>query len=397
MKKPKPDTLIVNAGRDPAANHGVVNPPVYRASTIVHRTVAELHEAQKRRDPTKTRYGRYGTPTTFALEQAVAELEGGHQSIAVASGVAAIASVLMAFVKSGDHVLMVDSVYGPSRRFCDSVLARFGVATTYYDPRIGAGISRLIQPNTRLVFLESPGSLTFEMQDVPAITAAARKAGAMTALDNTWATPLYFRPLAHGVDVSIMSATKYIGGHSDLMMGIITTTEPAFARVRRAVDDFGGCAGPDDCYLALRGFRTLSVRLARHQENGLALARWLKARPEVARVLHPALPDDPNHALWKRDCAGASGLFGFELKPVPEHAVAAMLDGMELFGMGYSWGGFESLILPVDPRPMRTAVPWTAPGPLIRVHAGLEDPADLTADLERGFARLAAAGGKRPS
>ena len=393
MKKRKPDTLLVSAGRDPEANHGIVNPPVYHASTIVFPTVAALHDSQRRRDARKTRYGRHGTPTTFALEEAVAELEGGHQTIALGSGVAAITATLAAFVKAGDHLLVVDSCYGPTRRFCDTVLKRFGVATTYYDPRIGAGIARLIQPNTRLIFLESPGSLTFEMQDVPAIADAARAANVVTAMDNTWATPLYFRPLAHGVDISVLSATKYIAGHSDLMMGLITATEAAYSAVRRAVEDFGGSAAPDDCYLALRGFRTLSVRLARHYENGLKLARWLQQRPEVARVIHPGLPEHPDHALWKRDFAGACGLFAIELKPVPEAAVAAMLDGLDLFGMGYSWGGFESLILPADPRPYRTAVPWAAAGPLIRIHAGLEDPEDLIADLEAGFARLRAAAG----
>ncbi len=388
MKKPKPDTLLVSAGRDPAANHGVVNPAVYHASTIVFPTVAALYAAQKDRDPKKTRYGRYGTPTTFALEEAIAALEGGHQSIVVGSGVQACIAALMAFVKSGDHLLMVDSVYGPTRRFCNTVLARFGVATTYYDPRISAGIASLIQPNTKLIFLESPGSGTFEVQDVPAIVAEARKAKLVTMIDNTWATPLYFKPLALGVDVSILSATKYIGGHSDLMMGIITCNEATFPTVRRAVDDIGGTAAPDDCYLALRGLRTMGVRLARHQENGLALARWLADRPEVARVCHPALPADPDHALWRRDFTGASGLFAIELKPVSDKAVAAMLDGLDLFGMGYSWGGFESLIVPVDTKSTRSAKPWDGTGPLLRLHAGLEDPEDLIADLERGFERL---------
>ncbi|MBI3453149.1 MAG: cystathionine beta-lyase, partial [Rhodospirillales bacterium] len=291
----------------------------------------------------------------------------------------------------GDHALVVDSIYGPTRRVCDTLLARFGVEVTYYDPAVGAGIAALIRPNTRLVFLETPGSLSFEMQDVPAIAAAARKAGAITVIDNTWATPLYFRPLAHGVDVSLVAATKYIGGHADLMMGILTATEAAFPKLRQAADDLGGCAGPDDCFLALRGLRTLGVRLARHFETGLILARWFQRRPEVARVLHPALPGDPGHDLWRRDFTGASGLFGIELKPVPRRALAAMLDGMKLFGMGYSWGGYESLLIPTDPRPLRTARPWAATGQLLRVHAGLESPDDLIADLDAGFNRLKAA------
>jgi cysteine-S-conjugate beta-lyase len=388
MDKPKPDTIVVNAGRDPAANHGVVNPPVYHASTILFPTVEALHAAQKQRNPTKSRYGRYGTPTTFALEEAVCALEGGHHSIVVGSGVAGIVVALLAYVKAGDHVLMVDTVYGPSRRFCDTVLARFGVNTTYYDPAIGGGIASLIRDNTKVIFLESPGSLTFEMQDVPAIVAAAKARKITTVLDNTWATPLFFRPLSLGVDVSLLSATKYIAGHSDLMMGILTANEAAYPALRRAADDLGAASGPDDCYMALRGLRTLSVRLQRHQETGLTLARWLQQRPEVARVLHPALPDDPGHTIWKRDYTGASGLFAIELKPVGEASVAAMLDGLELYGMGYSWGGFESLALPSDPGPIRTATSWKGRGPLIRIHAGLEDPADLIADLEKGFARL---------
>jgi len=262
------------------------------------------------------------------------------------------------------------------------------VSTTYYDPGIGGGIATLIRDNTKVIFLESPGSLTFEMQDVPAIVAVAKARKITTVLDNTWATPLFFRPLSLGVDVSLLSATKYISGHSDLMMGILTANEAAYPALRRAADDFGAASGPDDCYMALRGLRTLSVRLQRHQETGLTLARWLKQRPEVARVLHPALPDDPGYPIWKRDYTGASGLFAIELKPVGEASVAAMLDGLEFYGMGYSWGGFESLALPSDPSAIRTATAWKDRGPLIRIHAGLEDPADLIADLEKGFARL---------
>lgn len=390
----KPDTRLTTAGRDPKANFGIVNPPVYHASTVLFPTLEQLELASRHREPGKVYYGRYGTPTTFALEDAIAALDGGYRAIAVGSGVAAITATLAAFLKQGDHVLMVDNVYGPSRRICDKFFGRFGISTTYYDPLIGGGIAELIQPNTRLIFLESPGSLTFEVQDVPAIVAAAKQAGVVTVMDNTWATPLYFKPLAFGVDVSVQAATKYIGGHSDLMMGIITTTEAAYQPVRLSVNDFGCASGPDDCYLALRGLRTLSVRLARHWETGLTLARWLKAQPEVQRILYPALADDPGYALWRRDFTGATGLFSFVLKPTSRQCLAAMVDGMELFGMGYSWGGFESLLLPTDPAPIRSATKWTAPGPLMRVHAGLEDPDDLIADLEHGFERMHKAEGR---
>ena len=387
----KEDTLLTTAGRNPEANFGIVNPPVYHASTVLFPTLDALEAAQRQRQPGKVYYGRNGTPTTFALEDAVAAIEGGYRAIAVGSGVAAITAAILAFVKAGDHILIVDSVYGPTRRFCDTVLARFGVETTYYDPLIGGDIANLMRPTTRLVLLESPGSLTFEVQDVPAIVAAAKAAGAATVMDNTWATPLYFKPLAHGVDVSVQAGTKYIGGHSDVMLGMITATEAAYSRVRSAVNDLGHHAAPDDCYLALRGLRTMSVRLKRHHETGLALARWLAERPEVTRVRHPALPSDPGHALWRRDFTGASGLFAFELEPTPRHALAAMLDHLGLFGMGYSWGGYESLLIPADPRQFRTARPWQAQGPLLRVHAGLEDPEDLIADLDRALARRRAA------
>lgn len=388
----KPDTLLGHLGRDPARYFGVVNPPVHRASTLLFETVEDFEGA--RSDPLgkgRSSYARYGTPTTFSLEDAVAELEGGNGAIAVPTGLAAIASTLVTYLSAGDHALVSDSVYQPTRRVCDDLLTRFGVETTYYDPLIGADIASLMRPNTKLVFMESPGSLTFEVQDVPAIAAAARAAGAATVLDNTWATPLYFNPLAHGVDVVIHSATKYIVGHADAMLGLIVTGEAEYRRLRRSVVVLGHAAAPDDVYLALRGLRTLSVRLARHQANGLTLARWLRDRPEVARVLHPALPDDPGHALWRRDFSGASGLFGVVLQPYPKRAVSAMLNGLELFGIGVSWGGYESLILPVDPNTARSATTWEAPGPTLRIHAGLEDPNDLIADLAAGFERLSRA------
>jgi len=389
-KSKKPDTLLTHAGRSPEANFGVVNPPVYHASTILHTTVASLEAAQKNRYSQVT-YGRWGTPTTFAFEEAVAAVEGGYRAIAFCSGAAACQNTILAFVKSGDHVLLPDSVYGPVRNFAGGFLRRFGVEASFYDPLIGAGIEALLRDTTRLVYLESPGSHTFEVQDVPAIVACAKARGISTAIDNTWAAPLFFKPLALGVDAEIISATKYIVGHSDAMMGVAVCSEESFARVREMASLLGNHAAPDDCYLALRGLRTAGVRLRQHQGQGLALAEWLGRRPEVERVLHPALPSCPGHDLWKRDFTGASGLFSIVLKrDIAKAAVDAMLDGMELFGMGASWGGFESLILPGHPERLRTVKPWQD-GTLLRIHAGLEDRADLIADLERGFARLNAA------
>ncbi len=389
-KSRKIDTLLTHAGRAPEENFGIVNPPVYHASTVLHPTVAALEAAGTNRYNQVT-YGRHGTPTSFALEEAMAAIEGGHRAVAFCSGAAACFAAILAFVKAGDHVLVTDSVYGPVRGFATGFLERFGVAVTFYDPRIGGGIDRLIQPNTRLVYLESPGSLTFEVQDVPAIVARAKARGVRTVIDNTWAAPLFFKPLALGVDVSVISATKYVVGHSDAMMGVAVCTDESFLPVRNAATLLGNHAAPDDCYLALRGLRTAGVRLRQHEMQGLALAGWLMQRPEIERVLHPALPGNRDHAVWRRDFTGASGLFAIELKRgYQPHAIAAMLDGMELFGMGASWGGFESLILPVHPERLRTAVPWTG-GPVLRLHAGLEDKDDLIADLVSGFGRLQAA------
>ncbi|MGZ8401458.1 MAG: cystathionine beta-lyase [Methyloceanibacter sp.] len=376
-------TRLVHAGREPARQHGFVNTPIYRGSTVIFPTMAAL-EAN---DQAFT-YGRLGTPTVRALEEAIAELEGGHRTLLTPSGLSAIATSLLAFLAAGDELLIVDSVYRPARRFCDNVLARLGVTVTYYDPLIGAGIEKLITNKTKVVFTESPGSQTFEVQDIPVIAEAAHAAGAVVVLDNTWATPLYFKPFAHGADVSIQAATKYIGGHADIMLGAITTSERTAAAIAKTHEDFGLCVGPEDVYLGLRGLRSLGVRLERHQRSGLELARWLAGRPEVARVIHPALPADSGHALWARDFTGASGLFSIVLKPVPRTKLAAMVDGLSLFGMGYSWGGFESLILPFDPSAYRTATKWQAEGPALRLHAGLEDVEDLKADLEAGFARL---------
>ncbi len=388
----KDDTTIVHAGRKPFDNHGIVNPPVYHASTVLFPTVEAWEQARERRDqPGTIVYGRRGTPTTFALQDAMAELEGADHCLAVPSGLAAITAPLLAFLDPGDHMLMVDAVYYPARRFADTLLARMGVETTFYDPAIGAGITGLIRQNTRVVYLEAPGSQTFEMQDVPAIAEVARKAGAVTMMDNTWATPLYFKPLDFGVDISIMAATKYIVGHSDAMLGLVSARDEHFARVRDSAWTLGMAVGPDDCYLGQRGLRTLSARLARHQESAMKLAEWFEARPEVDRVLYPALPGDPGHEIWKRDFKGASGLFGVVLRDASRDAVAAMLNGYRYFGMGGSWGGYESLVLPTQPERLRSATTWDAPGPTLRYHAGLEDADDLIADLEAGFERLRAA------
>jgi cystathionine beta-lyase len=387
-KPPKPledTTLASHVGRRPDDHQGLVNVPVHRASTILFPTLAELRAATRDRD--QMDYGRQGTPSTFALQDAIAALEGGGKTVVVPSGASAITTALMSVAKAGGHFLVTDAVYGTTRYFCDGILKTFGVKTTYFDPTIGGAIADLIQPETVAIFMEAPGSLTFEVHDIPAIVAVAKAhPNIVTLFDNTWATPLFFKPLSHGIDISIQSITKYIGGHADLMMGSITADGKVFDQVRRTVRGLGLFVSPDDCFLALRGLRTLAPRLDRHQATGFALARWLEARPEVLRVLHPGLESFPGHALWERDFAGASGLFSIVVGPDAE--VAAMVDEMELFGMGYSWGGYESLILPVDMKSARTAGPWNDPRQILRIHAGLEDPGDLIADLEAGLSRL---------
>ena len=386
----KKDTLLVHKGRRPGDNHGIVNPPVYHASTVISPTLAEF-EAKDRKAFQGVQYGRTGTPTTFALEEAVTALYGGHKTVSLSSGLAAVSVSMLAMLKQGDHALVADNVYGPTRaRTCDGLLKRSGVDVTYFDP--ARSIGGLLKPETRVVFFESPGSLTFEMLDVPAIAAVAHDAGAVVLMDNTWATPLFFRALDHGVDIVIEAATKYIGGHADVMLGVVTvSTEEQFQQIKWTANALGNCPGPDDCYLGLRGLRTLSVRLERHQRNALKVAEWLQARPEVDRVLYPALPDDPGHDLWKRDFTGASGLFGVVLKDVSKDAVAKMLDGMDLFAMGASWGGYESLMIPTDPGRYRSASEWPPAGPSLRLHIGLEDLDDLIEDLEKGLGRLTSA------
>lgn len=384
-------TQLAHLGRPAQAGaRTVVNPPVMRASTVLFPSVADM-EADAATPYDGLHYGRQGTQTTFALEEAAAALDGAYRAIALPSGLAAISVAVLGYLAAGDHMLVVDSAYGPTRRLADLFLKRFGVETTYYAPGVGAGIAELFRPNTKVIYTESPGSLTFELSDIAAITAVAKARGIATVMDNTWATPLFFKPLDHGVDIAIQAATKYVVGHSDAMMGLVSCTRAAWPKAREAAGLLGYHAGPDECALALRGLRTMEIRLRRHQDSALIVADWLAARPEVRRVLHPARPDHPDHALFTRDFLGSSGLFGVVIDPVTKPQLAAMLDGLRLFGMGYSWGGFESLIIAPNPHKLRTASPWTEPGQLLRLHIGLEDPADLIADLDAGFARLHAA------
>lgn len=392
-----PGTYLVGAGRKtewtrmPDRPGAIVNPPVWRASTILFDDVAHLRAAGQDTHE-KLYYGRRGTPTGWALADALTGLEpGAAGTMLYPSGVAAIAGALLAVVKPGSQLLMVDSAYDPTRTMCNGLLAEFGVETVFYDPLIGAGIADLITDRTAAIFLESPGSLTFEVQDIPAIVAAAQARGVPTILDNTWATPLYLPALSLGVDISLLACTKYIVGHSDVMMGSVTANARWWPRIRARAYGLGQTVSADDAALALRSLRTLEIRLARHRDNALAVAQWLAARPEVARVLHPALPDCPGHAIWARDFRGSTGLFSIVLAGGGEAERAAFIDALRLFGIGYSWGGFESLALPVDPAKYRTARAWEAEGPLVRLHIGLETAEDLIADLEQGLGAWRAA------
>jgi cysteine-S-conjugate beta-lyase len=380
----KPDTILVNSGRYHGDFGGVVNPPVVRASTILYPNVGAYRSSRAMKFGT-LRYGRYGTQTAFALQEAIAELEGGAGAVICPSGLAAITMVLRALLRPGDHVLVVDTVYGPTRSFCDSVLAEEGIAVTYYDPR-AADLESELTPRTRVVYAESPGSLTFETQDLPSLARLCRQHGAALVADSTWATPMCSNPLRLGVDVVIHSATKYIVGHSDAMLGVAVATSEYLSRLQNHAAGHGVIAGPDDCWLALRGLRSLGVRVRQHQCCAQALTAWFSAQPQVQRILFPAWPQDPGHALWRRDFKGASGLFGIEFRATMTDHLDRFIDDLDLFGIGSSWGGFESLILPS--KPVRTAgqVPQ---GPLVRIHAGLEDPDDLIADLERALAHTA--------
>lgn len=383
----KKDTLLTQTGRDPEKYQGMVNVPVFRTSTVLYPNL-ETYEAPRDGEFSKVTYGRNGTPTTRAFEDAIAALEGGYRAVALPSGLAAIAAGISAFVGSGDHLLVADSVYAPTRNFCDRQLKKNGAEIEYYDPLLGDGIAKLLRPNTKAVFCEAPGSLSFEMQDIPAIAAAAHARGIPVLADNTWGTPYFFRSFEHGVDVSIHAATKYIVGHSDVMMGVIVTGESHWRTVRRTVADFGYSVSPEDCYLALRGFRTIGVRMRHQMASALRVAHWLEARPEVKRVLYPALESDPGYAIWKRDFEGAASLFSFVLEPVDDRGLAAFVNALQLFGIGSSWGGYESLVSVAHVERYRSATHWNPGGPAVRLHIGLEDPADLIADLAQAFGAM---------
>jgi cysteine-S-conjugate beta-lyase len=383
----RPATAIIHTARDPAAQHGFVNPPVYRGSTVLFPDLATLESGKQ-----AFTYGRKGNPTMRALEDALCALEGGTRTILTSSGLSAVTTALLSFAKAGDHVLVADTCYRPTRMFCDEVLTGLGVDITYYDPLLGAGIAALFRPNTRVVYTESPGSQTFEVQDIPAIAAACRAREIWLLMDNTWATGSYFKPFQHGVDVSIQAGTKYVVGHADALLGVVTAGERAAKQLLKMHWLIGDCAGSEEIYLGLRGLRTMDLRLRQHHVAALEMAKWLQQRPEVEAVLHPALPGFPGYELWKRDFSGASGLFSIVLKSATRPGLGAMLDGLKLFGMGYSWGGYESLVVPFDPAQYRSAAPSVFAGrSCLRLHIGLEDVEDLKADLGAGFARLTGA------
>jgi cystathionine beta-lyase len=379
----RPDTRLVNAGRRKQWRGRLVNPPVERSSTVLFDSVADMRSS--RPGLGTYRYGLQGTATHWALAEALTEIEPGAAGTAlVPSGLAAVTTALLSVLKAGDELLMVDSVYGPTRHFCDTILAGLGIATRYYAPTVSpAELEAMVGEATRAIFMESPGSLTFEVQDVPGICTMAKQRGLVTILDNTWATPLFFPAIAAGIDISLLALTKHVGGHSDLLLGALTANAAWYDKVQKAVFDLGHSVGPDDAWLASRGLRTLAVRMRRHEESGLKVARWLKAQHQVARVLHPALPDCPGHELWKRDFRGSSGVFAFALQGWDKRARDAFVDRLELFGIGYSWGGFESLVVPADPARSASSSP---DAPLVRLHIGLEDPDDLIADLEQALA-----------
>lgn len=392
----KEATKIVHAGRDPKTQGWMVNPPIYQTSTIVFPTLKDLMYAERGYsnndlvEPYELKYGRYGTQSNFALEKAIAELENGYNTFVTSSGAAAINTALVAFLKQGDHMLLVDSTYSPTRGFADKFLKKLGVETTYYDPNLGEDIKKLIKKNTKVIFMESPGSLSFEVQDVPAIVKVAKKNNIVTILDNSWASGIYYKPLDHGVDVSVTAVTKYLNGHSDVMMGAITINEKHFRVMYEAFRYMAVNAAPFSCYMAQRGFRTAKIRMDHCFKNALELALWLEEMLGIEKVLYPALPSCDSYALWKRDFTGAAGVFSIILdKKYSNESLARMLDKLHFFSMGYSWGGYESLILPFDPTAVRTATKWKYNNKTcLRINVGLEDIEDLKSDLEAGFRRL---------
>lgn len=379
------NTRLAHGGYDPRSYHGFVNPPVVHASTVLFPDAQTMATRNQ-----KYTYGTRGTPTSDALGAAIDALEGSAGTIAVPSGLAAITVPLLGFLSAGDHVLIVDSVYAPTRHFANTMLKRLGVEVEYYDPAAGGGIAALMRPNTKVVFTESPGSNTFEMQDIPAIARAAHEGGAVVMMDNTWATPLFFRALDHGVDITIHAATKYPAGHSDVLLGTVSANEATWPRLREAHLTLGCPAGPDDVYQVLRGLRTMGVRLKHHEASALDIARWLEGPPGVAQVLHPALPGFPGHDIWKRDFSGSSGIFSAVLDGGGQKQAHAFLDALEIFGLGYSWGGYESLAVHVSLAD-RTVAKGDYPGPILRLQIGLEDVEDLKADIARGLAAARAA------
>ena len=384
-KKYKNDTKIILAGKDRNNKTAFVNSPIYKGSTVLFKDVEEMKKSIKNKNSQILSYGRFGSPTTFEFERAIAKIDEGYSAVATSSGTAAIVASLLAVLKTGDHILMTDSAYGVSRNLAKGLLNNMGITTTFYKPNIGKEITNLIQKNTKVLFMESPGSLTFEIQDIPMLVELAKKNNLITVLDNTWATSLFFKPFYNGIDISIQSATKYIVGHSDAMLGIISTNKKYTKCVRESAHNMGSCPGPEDIYLGIRGLKTLSIRLQKHQENAFKVIEWLRVQQEVDKILYPALPDNFGHKIWKRDFLGASGLFGITLKNTKKSLVNKMLNNLKLFNMGYSWGGYESLILPIEPEKLRDTYKWKNDSGTLRIHVGLEDPADLINDLKDNF------------
>ena len=381
----KNDTKNIIAGKRKKLSNGFVNSPVYKGSTVLFNTVEEMQSKMKNKNSQTLFYGRFGSPATFEFENAIADIDESYTAVATASGTAAIVASLLAVLKTGDHILMTDSAYGVSRNITKKLLNNMGITTTFYNPNLTNKIKELITNKTKLIFMESPGSLTFEIQNISMIVDIAKKYNLITVIDNTWATSLYLKPMNYGIDISIQSATKYIVGHSDAMLGVITTNKKYAKQIRESAHNLGSCPGPEDIYLGIRGLKTLSIRLKKHQENAMKIIEWLLRQKEVNRVLYPALPDNPGYKIWKKDFKGASGLFGVVLENTRKDLIYKMLNNLKLFNMGYSWGGYESLILPVNPEKIRDTYKWNHTDLTLRIHAGLEDPEDLIKDLKNNF------------